>query len=67
MLGHGTFTAARPAFERLASAYVAQAMPSNLPRARLALTSALALPLRTPTPNPNPTLALALILPSGPN
>jgi len=27
MLGHGTYTAARPAFERLASAYVAQAIP----------------------------------------
>ena len=52
MLGHGTFTAARPAFERLASAYVAQAMPSNLPRARLALTLALALPHTYPYPFP---------------
>ena len=48
VLGHGTFTAARPAFERLASAYVAQAMPSTLPRARLALTLALSLALPLP-------------------
>ena len=48
MLGHGTFTAAQPAFERLASAYVAQVMPSPLPRARLALTLALSLALPLP-------------------